>query len=453
MRPESQEAENQQVKRGVTPQGPPVLRPSLMSLQLLAPRHQGWGERSLAPWPTWSLEKVGHSSPKDACESKQASVHVAHMQEPSTHPTGPVDTHDTHLCYADGLGLVECLWAPTSPSSLLPLRGGRQRANLFTTSAPGSGDELRLAHCPPRAGPGLSHGGQMTAEAKRVRSCSPQELLEAPPYPRRFAVELSHCHRKGPSTGCKDYCPTYTLRATFTHHPAPSVGRTALPTRRRLTSSGGPDSPLPPVSIQGAGRETGPRSCPSRVSQLRVLGRGAQRRGGRGRWGFRRSFRTGALEGRGEDGRRVPAASPGAGKPRRPAPPAPLPAPARPAPPPLAFAFSVVGKEADQAPDSATSQLDASSEAPSLPEPAGDEELALDAEAGSWVTVTLEEDVVPSVQLQLWEVKRGKASQFFGLMGKQVGGIPPIQPERTGYQRGPVVQGHLGRGGPSTEGR
>ncbi|XP_036693632.1 tachykinin-4 [Balaenoptera musculus] len=84
---------------------------------------------------------------------------------------------------------------------------------------------------------------------------------------------------------------------------------------------------------------------------------------------------------------------------------------------------------------------------------AGDRELALDAEAGSWVTVTLEEDVVPSIQPQLWEVKRGKASQFFGLMGKQVGGIPPIQPERTGYQRGPVVQGHLGRGGPSTEGR
>ena len=59
---------------------------------------------------------------------------------------------------------------------------------MFTTSARGSGDELRLAHCPPRAGPGLSHGGQMTAEAKRVRSCSPQELLEAPPYPRRWAA-------------------------------------------------------------------------------------------------------------------------------------------------------------------------------------------------------------------------------------------------------------------------
>lgn len=97
-------------------------------------------------------------------------------------------SHDTHLCYADGLALVGCLWAPTSPSSSLPLRAGRQRANLFTTSAPGSGDELRLAQCPPSAGPGLSHGGQMTAEAKRVRSCSPQELLEAPPYPRRWAA-------------------------------------------------------------------------------------------------------------------------------------------------------------------------------------------------------------------------------------------------------------------------
>lgn len=83
MRPESQEAEKQQVKRVVPPQGPPVLRPSLMSLQLLAPRHQGWGERSLAPWPTWSLEKVGHSSPKDACESKHASVHVAHCKSPA----------------------------------------------------------------------------------------------------------------------------------------------------------------------------------------------------------------------------------------------------------------------------------------------------------------------------------------------------------------------------------
>ncbi|XP_013836454.1 tachykinin-4 isoform X3 [Sus scrofa] len=103
---------------------------------------------------------------------------------------------------------------------------------------------------------------------------------------------------------------------------------------------------------------------------------------------------------------------------------------------------------------------------------AGDKELTLDAKAGSWVTVTLEEDGIPSIQLQLQEVKRGKNSQFFGLMGKQVGGTPPIQPERTGslpllcsffllyvlspspgYQRGPVIQGLLSPGGPSTEGR
>uniref|UniRef100_A0A9L0RJF5 Tachykinin 4 n=2 Tax=Equus TaxID=9789 RepID=A0A9L0RJF5_HORSE len=47
---------------------------------------------------------------------------------------------------------------------------------------------------------------------------------------------------------------------------------------------------------------------------------------------------------------------------------------------------------------------------------AGDEELTLSAEAGSW------EGVIPSIQLQLQEVKRGKARQFFGLMGKRVGG-------------------------------
>ncbi|XP_023588544.1 tachykinin-4 [Trichechus manatus latirostris] len=49
---------------------------------------------------------------------------------------------------------------------------------------------------------------------------------------------------------------------------------------------------------------------------------------------------------------------------------------------------------------------------------AGDsrEELTLSAEAGPW------EGAVLSIQLQLQEVKRGKASQFFGLMGKQVVG-------------------------------
>ncbi|KAK1331035.1 hypothetical protein QTO34_008982 [Cnephaeus nilssonii] len=53
---------------------------------------------------------------------------------------------------------------------------------------------------------------------------------------------------------------------------------------------------------------------------------------------------------------------------------------------------------------------------------AGDKKLALGGtKAGSSVTVTLEEGVVPSIQLQLQEVKRDKASQFFPLMGKQAG--------------------------------
>uniref|UniRef100_A0A8C6G431 Tachykinin 4 n=1 Tax=Moschus moschiferus TaxID=68415 RepID=A0A8C6G431_MOSMO len=84
---------------------------------------------------------------------------------------------------------------------------------------------------------------------------------------------------------------------------------------------------------------------------------------------------------------------------------------------------------------------------------AGDKELAVDAEAGSWLTVTLEEDVIPSILLQLRDVKKGKASQFFGLMGKQAGGIPPIQSEGTGYQQESVVQGLLGKGGATTEGK
>lgn len=37
-------------------------------------------------------------------------------------------------------------------------------------------------------------------------------------------------------------------------------------------------------------------------------------------------------------------------------------------------------------------------------------------------SLLLQEDGIPSIQLQLQEVKRGKNSQFFGLMGKQVGG-------------------------------
>ncbi|XP_016071074.1 PREDICTED: tachykinin-4 [Miniopterus natalensis] len=49
---------------------------------------------------------------------------------------------------------------------------------------------------------------------------------------------------------------------------------------------------------------------------------------------------------------------------------------------------------------------------------AGDKKLALGGtEARPW------EGVVPSIRLQLQEVKRGKESQFFGLMGKKVGRI------------------------------
>uniref|UniRef100_A0A5F9DDB2 Tachykinin 4 n=1 Tax=Oryctolagus cuniculus TaxID=9986 RepID=A0A5F9DDB2_RABIT len=46
----------------------------------------------------------------------------------------------------------------------------------------------------------------------------------------------------------------------------------------------------------------------------------------------------------------------------------------------------------------------------------GGEEQTLGAEAGPWA------GAVASIQLQLQEVKRGKASQFFGLMGKRVRG-------------------------------
>ncbi|XP_073902087.1 tachykinin-4 isoform X2 [Castor canadensis] len=62
-------------------------------------------------------------------------------------------------------------------------------------------------------------------------------------------------------------------------------------------------------------------------------------------------------------------------------------------------------------------------------------------------------NLIPGIQLQLQEVKNSKASQFFGLMGKRVGGRPPIQPgARTGYHLERMVQGLLGRGGVSTEG-
>ncbi|XP_069337331.1 tachykinin-4 [Eulemur rufifrons] len=48
----------------------------------------------------------------------------------------------------------------------------------------------------------------------------------------------------------------------------------------------------------------------------------------------------------------------------------------------------------------------------------GGEEHALSAEAEPWIT----EGSAPITQRQLQQVKRAKASQFFGLMGKQMGG-------------------------------
>ncbi|PNI58537.1 TAC4 isoform 7 [Pan troglodytes] len=67
----------------------------------------------------------------------------------------------------------------------------------------------------------------------------------------------------------------------------------------------------------------------------------------------------------------------------------------------------------------------------------GGEEQTLSTEAETW------EGAGPSIQLQLQEVKMGKASQFFGLMGKRVG---PYQLEHT-------FQGLLGKRSLSTEGR
>uniref|UniRef100_A0A2K5IXP5 Tachykinin precursor 4 n=1 Tax=Colobus angolensis palliatus TaxID=336983 RepID=A0A2K5IXP5_COLAP len=74
---------------------------------------------------------------------------------------------------------------------------------------------------------------------------------------------------------------------------------------------------------------------------------------------------------------------------------------------------------------------------------AGDsgEEQTFSTEAETWITVALEEGAGPSIQLQLQEVKTGKASQFFGLMGKR----PLIQPRRK--------KGLLGKRSLSTEGR
>ncbi|PNI58535.1 TAC4 isoform 4 [Pan troglodytes] len=84
----------------------------------------------------------------------------------------------------------------------------------------------------------------------------------------------------------------------------------------------------------------------------------------------------------------------------------------------------------------------------------GGEEQTLSTEAETWVIVALEEGAGPSIQLQLQEVKMGKASQFFGLMGKRVGRRPLIQPRRKkAYQLEHTFQGLLGKRSLSTEGR
>ncbi|XP_023059724.1 tachykinin-4 isoform X4 [Piliocolobus tephrosceles] len=70
---------------------------------------------------------------------------------------------------------------------------------------------------------------------------------------------------------------------------------------------------------------------------------------------------------------------------------------------------------------------------------AGDGEVELSTKAETWIT----EGAGPSILLQLHEVKTGKASQFFGLMGKQVGA----------YQVEHMFQGLLGKRSLSTEGR
>ncbi|XP_028610955.1 tachykinin-4 [Grammomys surdaster] len=83
---------------------------------------------------------------------------------------------------------------------------------------------------------------------------------------------------------------------------------------------------------------------------------------------------------------------------------------------------------------------------PSVCTTAGDrEELAFGADAESWVTVNLKGLPIASIELQLQELKRSRTRQFYGLMGKRVEGIHPIQStERMGYQLGRIVQDLLG---------
>ncbi|XP_006972116.2 tachykinin-4 isoform X1 [Peromyscus maniculatus bairdii] len=91
---------------------------------------------------------------------------------------------------------------------------------------------------------------------------------------------------------------------------------------------------------------------------------------------------------------------------------------------------------------------------PSVCRTAGDrEERTLGTEAEPWVTVNLKGIPVASIELQLQETKRSRTRQFYGLMGKRVEGIRPIEPrERMGYQLGRIVQDLLGARGLSTEG-
>ncbi|XP_057632638.1 tachykinin-4 [Chionomys nivalis] len=75
------------------------------------------------------------------------------------------------------------------------------------------------------------------------------------------------------------------------------------------------------------------------------------------------------------------------------------------------------------------------------------EDLTLSTEAESWMTMN------PSIELQLQELKRSRTRQFYGLMGKRVEGIRPIQPrEGMGYQLGRIMQDLLGARGFSIEG-
>nr|XP_048302921.1 LOW QUALITY PROTEIN: tachykinin-4 [Myodes glareolus] len=81
------------------------------------------------------------------------------------------------------------------------------------------------------------------------------------------------------------------------------------------------------------------------------------------------------------------------------------------------------------------------------------EDLTLSTEAESWMTVNLKGLPVASIELQLQELKRSRTRQFYGLMGKRVEGIRPIQPrEGMGDQLGRIVQDLLGTRGFSIEG-